>query len=232
MQNKFPISGIILAGGKNSRFNGQKKTFLSVGTESIFNRIYSVMNIFFDDLLVVTRSPEFFLKWDINIVNDVYTQHSPLNGIYSALFFARHPQIFVTACDTPFISARLIEYMCSSYDPKCDVYMPSTKKGDEPLCAIYSRRCLNRFKSRLNSERCKIIKCFNGLNVCTIDDNTLRSKDIQRHSFFNINTFEDLSCANRLINELKSKEDKNETYHLRQKQNEEVYTSNIGKYKK
>jgi molybdopterin-guanine dinucleotide biosynthesis protein A len=202
MQHKLPLSGVILAGGQNSRVNGQKKTFFTVGGDSIFDRIYSVMNNIFEDLMLVTRTPECFLQWDINIVPDIFDIHCPLNGIYSGLFFASTPHIFVIACDIPFISFDLINYICSSYDTSYDVYMPKTIKGEEPLCAIYSKQCLNRFKTCLQQERYKITRCLNGFKTGFIDDTTLPLKDKQFHSFFNVNTSEDLAYANILVEKL------------------------------
>ncbi len=199
MQQAFPISGVILAGGKNSRVHGKSKAFFSIGSESIFERIYSVMNAFFEDLIVVTRTPESFFKWNLTIVPDIYAPHCSLNGIYSGLLCAQHPQAFVVACDTPFLSHDLIAYMCSSYNVRNDVYLPRTSKGDEPLCAIYSRRCLNRFKSHLQAGKYKITRCFKGLNTGIIDEFTVRSKDPHHLSFFNVNTPEDLDYANTLI---------------------------------
>ncbi|KPA13079.1 molybdopterin-guanine dinucleotide biosynthesis protein A [Candidatus Magnetomorum sp. HK-1] len=199
MNKKFPISGVILAGGKNSRVDGKNKTFFPIGSASIFERIYSVMNCFFDDLMVVTRSPERFLAWDISIVADIYKPYCSLNGIYSGLFYSLYPQAFVVACDTPFLSHDLIEYMCKTYNSKLDVYLPRTHKGDEPLCAIYSRRCLNPFKSHLQLQKYKITRCFKSLKTDTIEEETLRSRDERLLSFFNVNTSDDLAYANTLI---------------------------------
>jgi len=199
MKKNFSISGVILAGGKNSRVDGKNKTFFSIGSASIFERIYSVMNGFFDDLIVVTRSPECFLDWDISIVSDIYKPYCSLNGIYSGLFHAKYPQAFIVACDTPFLSQELIKYMCETCKSNIDVYLPKTYKGYEPLCAIYSKRCLNRFKSHLQMQKYKITNCFKSLKTSFIEESTIRSKDAELLSFFNINTSDDLNYANKIV---------------------------------
>jgi len=199
MQKKYPVSGIILAGGRNSRVNGSNKSFFKVGTQSIFERIYEVMNSLFDDLIVVTRSPDDFLGWDTMIVPDVYKAHCSLNGVYSGLLYAINPQAFVVACDTPFISKDLIAYMCDSYKNSYDAYYPQTEKGNEPLFAIYSKQCLNCFKNNLQLEKFKITRCLKSLKTETICESTLRKKDPQLLSFYNINTEADLAYANRKL---------------------------------
>jgi molybdopterin-guanine dinucleotide biosynthesis protein A len=206
MNKKDPISGIILAGGKNSRVNGSNKSFFMVGKQTIFERIFEIMNALFDDLIVVTRNPEDFLCWDLTIVPDVYKAHCSLNGIYSGLRYAINPQAFVVACDTPFISKDLIAYMCDSYTNSYDVYYPQTEKGKEPLFAIYSKHCLNCFKNNLQLERYKITRCLKSLKSVSINESTLRNKDPNLLSFYNINTEADLDYANR-----KLKENTNET---------------------
>ncbi|ETR70378.1 MAG: molybdopterin-guanine dinucleotide biosynthesis protein A [Candidatus Magnetoglobus multicellularis str. Araruama] len=207
MQKKFPMTGIILAGGQNSRVNGNNKAFFKVGSQSIFDRIYTVMRTYFDDLIVVTRAPHDFLNWDIMIVPDFYDAHCSLNGIYTGLLYANNPQAFVVACDTPFVSQNLLVYMCMTYRNTCDIYYPKTAKGDEPFFAIYSKGCLNTFKNCLQAGKYKISKCFKGLKTCIIDEPTLRSKDTCLLSFFNVNTSKDLEKANIIL-----KENNNEIY--------------------
>jgi molybdopterin-guanine dinucleotide biosynthesis protein A len=202
MQNAHPISGIILAGGTNSRVNGFNKALFKVGSQTIFERIYSVMNEIFDDLIVVTRGPEDFLDFDIMIVPDVYPAHCSLNGIYSGLRYASNPQAFVVACDTPFISKDLILYMCDTYKDSCDAYYPQTDKGNEPLFAIYSKRCLNCFKNHLQLGKYKIIRGLKGLKIKTIHESTLCKKDPDLLSFYNVNTEGELACANRKFEEM------------------------------
>jgi molybdopterin-guanine dinucleotide biosynthesis protein A len=202
MHNTDKISGIILAGGNNSRVNGFNKTLFKLGTQTIFERIYSVMNDIFDDLIVVTRIPDDFLDIDIMIVPDVYPAHCSLNGIYSGLRYAINPQAFVVACDAPFISKDLILYMCDTYKDSSDAYYPRTEKGNEPLFAIYSKRCLNCFKNHLQLGKYKIIRSLKGLKIEPIHESTLRTKDPDMLSFYNVNTPEDLACANRKYEEM------------------------------
>jgi len=204
MQKKYPISGIILAGGKNSRVNGANKSLFKVGAQTIFERTYAIMRTFFDDLIVVTRTPKNYLQWDITIVPDVYQAHCSLNGIYSGLLYAINPQAFVVACDTPFISKELIAYMCDSYNDSSDVYYPQTEKGYEPLFAIYSKRCLNCFKNHLQLNKYKITRCIKSLKIKTIPESTLRTKDANLLSFYNVNTEAELAYANRKLEETRN----------------------------
>ena len=47
----FPCSGIILAGGRNTRFSGKNKAFLDVGGKKIIDRIYELLKEFYDEII-------------------------------------------------------------------------------------------------------------------------------------------------------------------------------------
>ena len=72
---KFPCTGVILAGGMNTRFFGQDKAFLSIGGKRIIDHLYSIFNDLFEDIILVTNDPHKYLEWDINIVTDIYADH-------------------------------------------------------------------------------------------------------------------------------------------------------------
>ncbi len=50
-------TGIILAGGKNTRFSGTNKALMPIGGKRIFDRIYDVLCNLFQDIILVTNDP-------------------------------------------------------------------------------------------------------------------------------------------------------------------------------
>ncbi len=81
----IPCSGVILAGGRNSRFGGREKAFLPVGGKLLFERIYEVCRPLFDELILVTNNPAAYLRWDLHIVTDLFAVRSSLTGIHAGL---------------------------------------------------------------------------------------------------------------------------------------------------
>ena len=199
---KSPCSGVILAGGLNTRFSGRDKALLTVGRRRILDRIYDVFIELFDEIFLVTNNPVRYLEWDLNIISDLYPVRCSLTGIHAGLFYASNPHIFVAACDSPFIKKEVIEAVIERIEPGYDAIMPEVSAGLEPLCAVYAKRCLNRIEQHLAREKLKIQLVFKKNRIKKISEKILRERDPELISFFNINSPEDLEKADALCNRL------------------------------
>ena len=101
--------------------------------------------------------------------------------------------------DTPFLKKKVIEQIIASIEPNADVIIPETSKGVEPLCAVYSKRCLKPIEKNLIEQKVKIRQFFENVRVRTVSENILREYDPELSSFFNINTPGDLLLAKKNI---------------------------------
>jgi len=196
---KIPCTGVILSGGLATRFDGREKALLQVGGKPILDRTYSIFHDLFDEIILVTNNPLQFLNWDLNIVTDLFDIRSSLTGIHTGLFYATYPYVFFTACDTPFLKRDLVETILEGIDAKVDIVLPETSAGLEPLCAVYSKRCLNAAEQHLRQKKLKILLAFRRSRIKTIPEKVLRAKDPDLLSFFNINTPDDLLRAQEMI---------------------------------
>lgn len=196
---KFPCTGVILAGGMNTRFSGQEKAFLSVGGKRIIDRLYSIFNALFEDIILVTNDPYKYLEWDINIVTDLYPVRSSLTGIHAGLFYTSNPFAFFAACDIPFLKKELVETLINNIEQGIDVVVPETKAGFEPLCAVYSKECLKQVEQQIIQNKLAIRHLFKKRRVKKIPEKVLREKDPDLISFFNINTPQDQEKAEKML---------------------------------
>ena len=119
--------------------------------------------------------------------------------------FFTHPihMFFFSASDTPFLNSNLIKLLLEKIDNHIDVIIPETSIGLEPLCAIYSKRCLQSIEHQLLKKEFKISKFFKKIRMKKVQETQLRQKDPNLLSFFNINTPEDLEIADRILKEKK-----------------------------
>jgi len=203
---KYPCTGVILAGGMNTRFSGQDKAFLSVGGMRIIDHLFSLFNALFEDILLVTNDPYKYLEWDINIVSDLFPVRSSLTGIHAGLFYTLNPFAFFAACDTPFLKRELVEIIINSIEQGVDVVIPETPAGLEPLCAVYSKECLKPVEQQIIQKKFKIGQLFKKRRVKKIPEKILREKDPDLISFFNINTPQDQEKAEKMLEITKTKE--------------------------
>lgn len=189
------VTGVILAGGKNSRMATQNKALLSVDGERIIDRIVANFRRMFRDIIIVTNTPSEYYDIDAKIVTDIYTAGCPLAGIHSALFHANTEWIFAVPCDLPFLSTEMIRLITGGIAPQFSVVIPQTTAGYEPLCAAYSKKNLSRIEANLEAGDYKLLNFFKKKQVRIVTENQLRKVDPELRSFFNVNTPEELETA-------------------------------------
>ena len=94
-----------------------------------------------------------------------------------------------------FLEKGLVEILLENIDRNKDIIMPETSAGMEPLCAIYSKRCLNTAENHIKQNKFKIQRALSNHRLKKIPETVLRAKDPELTSFFNINSPEDLVKA-------------------------------------
>lgn len=186
--------GVILAGGKSSRF-GANKALTELPDGLMIEHPAKILAALFQERLLVTNTPEeyAFLAWPMT--GDIYQEAGPLAGIHAALKTAAKPLIFVAGCDMPFLDKEIILYLCdlaSGYD----VVIPRTTAGLEPLHAIYRQTVLATIEKSLDNGNRKIHRIFAELKVREVDEAELLAISGNLTSFRNINTIEDLRAHN------------------------------------
>jgi len=194
-----PCTGVILAGGLSSRFDGRNKAFFRLSGRRIIEPIIDVFREVFDEILIVTNAPLEYLEWDVTLVTDIIPERSSLTGIHAGLFYASTPYIFVTACDTPFITAGMVRLILSEITPGIAAVMPETPAGTEPLFAAYSTEALPAVERHLKEQKFKIQRVFSRMRVRKISSKRVLEKDPDLTTFFNINTAVDLDRAKALL---------------------------------
>ena len=108
------ILGIILAGGKSSRF-GEDKSIAKLGDKTLLDHTINKIEKEFAEILVISNNKEFNFKNNkIHVVEDcIEGQLGPLVGILSAMKWViknkkNYKWIASFPCDTPFFDIKLI----------------------------------------------------------------------------------------------------------------------------
>ena len=195
-------TGVILAGGQNSRFSGKNKAFIEIFGKTILDRILETFSAFFDEVILVTKEPLYYIEKDLLIAADPFPTKSALTGIHSALFYAKNPYVFVTACDTPFLKKEILHVILNEIEEGYDAFIPKTSQGMEPLNAVYSRRCLSAIEHFLLQDKHQIIRVFQKRRVKFIPEKRFRENDPDLISFFNINKPDDLIKASQFLSRM------------------------------
>lgn len=182
-------SGVILAGGESRRM-GSDKSLLPLDGERFIERTYQLMASLFDEVLIVTNSPDLYADIPCRKVPDIYRGRGALAGIHSGLHYAGHNRIFVVAIDMPYLQPRLIRHLCTGA-VDTDVLIPRSPHGLEPLHACYHKNCLPAIEALLGRGNRRIVEFFPQVNVRELSAANWQAFDPQGLSFRNINTPQD-----------------------------------------
>ena len=184
------MDAIILAGGENKRFP-VIKGFLEISGKRIIERNIELLKGIFDRVIISTNNPELYFYLGVLMVGDVVEYRGPMTGILSGLTIPEVSEVFVTACDMPFINAELIKYIVDKWEKEYDALIPIFDDKPQPLLGIYSKRIAKSMEqSIINGER-SLREFLRGINVFYINEEEVRNIDPESRSFININTIED-----------------------------------------
>jgi FdhD protein len=180
------VTGVILAGGESRRM-GSDKSLLPLDGGRFIDHAYRTLAALFDEVLIVTNSPDLYAGLPCRKVPDLYPLKGSLAGIHSGLSHARTDKIFVVACDMPFLSAEVIRRLCAGGEAG-DVIIPRSERGVEPLHALYDKRCLPAVEEMLDAGEKKIVRFYPRVRVCEVPPAAFADCDPDGSSFRNINT--------------------------------------------
>jgi molybdenum cofactor guanylyltransferase len=100
----------------------------------------------------------------------------------------------IVACDLPLVSATLCGWLASlavlpeGSGAEVDVVVPIVDGYEEPLHALYHRRCLAAIERRLALGERRVISFFPDVRVRRVGEDELRQVDPLLRSFVNVNT--------------------------------------------
>lgn len=190
------ISGAILAGGGNRRFNGIVKSNILVEGKTIVSRLIEVMDDFFSEIIIITNTPEEFKDYTkYKIVCDQIKDIGPLGGIHAALKTSTKEAVFIFAGDMPFPDRNLINYLISKYyKSRCQVVIPRVNDYIEPLLAIYNVSVVGHLETYVSERNNYAVRNFlKEVKVCFAE---LENKPEISTALTNINYPSDLKRLN------------------------------------
>ena len=125
------------------------------------------------------------------MIGDVVDSRGPMTGILSVFMNTESDNLFVTACDMPYINAILIKYMVGKYNGRFDALIPLYDGKPQPLFGIYAKRISELMEQRIKAGKKSLLDFLKTINVRYINEEEVRSIDPEGRSFVNINTAED-----------------------------------------
>jgi molybdopterin-guanine dinucleotide biosynthesis protein A len=186
-----PITIAIQAGGQSSRM-GTDKSFVLFEGRPLIETVLAQVSDLGQELFIVTNNPEPYAYLGVPTVGDIYPDHGPLGGIFTAVSHAAHPHTLIVACDMPWLERPLLQYLISLRHT-ADVVVPLWDKFPEPLHALYSKACLPPIEANLQAQQLKITRFFGQVTVRYVKREEIEQVGGHGRSFANINTPQDIT---------------------------------------
>jgi molybdopterin-guanine dinucleotide biosynthesis protein A len=202
------ISAAILAGGRATRLGGADKASLVVGGSRIVERQLAALAGVTGDLRIVVadtapaangapgaNAPRYG-DLGVRVVPDAIAGAGPLGGVYTALLDARHERVLILACDLPFVTAAFLERLAAEgrTGEQVDAVVPRTRRGLEPLCAVYAKACAGRARALIARGDLRMTALLADLHVRELGHEALAPYD-EETLFDNVNTPHDYARA-------------------------------------
>ncbi|MCE9625746.1 MAG: molybdenum cofactor guanylyltransferase [Deltaproteobacteria bacterium] len=150
MPTLYPeVTGVLLAGGRSRRF-GRNKALAKFQDRLLIERVFSVLQALFSEIIVVTNTPEEYRFLPARILCDERPYQGPLGGIATALKSCGTEQAFVAACDMPLLSSAVIRAVVDAGRGHAAA-VPCHDQGREYLMALYSKSLLPKMREALDS---------------------------------------------------------------------------------
>jgi molybdenum cofactor guanylyltransferase len=191
-------TGVILAGGANTRFGGRPKGLERVGEQRIIDRVAAALRDATDELLLVANDTS-ASTWlpGVPVVQDVLPARASLVGLHAALAHARSA-VLIVAWDMPFVTAPLLHALRVQGEASASAVVPSSAWGPEPLCAYYPPAALDVASRLLRAHERRLRTFVAELpNVRVLPAEWAAPYGDTERLFMNVNSDDDLEEARR-----------------------------------
>jgi len=196
------ILGVVLAGGKSSRF-GEDKNHIKLGNKTLLEHVlYKINNKFPETLIVSNRPLKIQITKKITIIEDCFENLGPLVGVLSSMKWIKENKktfkwIATFPSDTPFFETSIIEeYKKRITTNESSLYFVKSNNKRHNIFGLWSIDLLQTLENDIvkNNFR-KVEDWANKIGVKTIN---VEIKEFD--PFFNINTKEDFAIAKKILN--------------------------------
>ncbi len=195
--------GVILAGGRSTRFGARDKTVADLAGTPMIRRVADRVSQVTDNLVINCRDDQMegiaaaleSLPNDISFACDPSPDQGPLAGIRTGLQAVDSRVAAVVACDMPFVEPSLLNYLFD-LAPGHDAVIPRLADGWlQTTQAVYrTTPMITAAERALAGSDARIVAALDDLEVRRVEEAEI-TEYASLQTFRNINTQEDLATA-------------------------------------
>ena len=154
------VRGLVLAGGRSSRFGSDKALALYEGV-SFLERAVSLLKALDLKPIVVTRRGVTYSFIKCVGVQDKLPDLGPLGGLYTAMTVFKNTTFLVLSCDMPALTPQVLSELLTKHEPCCPITAYSTQdRGVQPFPAVYEPSLLGIIREKLKKNSLSMLGLF------------------------------------------------------------------------
>jgi molybdopterin-guanine dinucleotide biosynthesis protein A len=187
--NRQDITGVVLAGGRATRWDGRDKGLIQVSGRPMISHVLDALAPQVGQVIInANRNLDEYRAFGLPVVTDASRDFlGPLAGIASGLAAARTEWVAITPCDSPLLAADCVGRLVSACedDARTDIAVAHDGERIQPVFALIRRGLLEDLDAYLESGGRKIDLWYGQQRMQLVDfsDNP--------DNFLNINRRED-----------------------------------------
>ena len=143
------VKGLILAGGKSSRFGSDKALALHKG-KSFLERAVGLLRSVDLKPIIITRRGTDYSFLDAVVIYDQLPEKGPLGGIYSAMTVFKRTPFLILTCDMPALVPDVLSGLLYAHRTEDRITLCSSRdRGPQPFPGIYEPSIFNVVKEKI-----------------------------------------------------------------------------------
>ena len=147
------IRGLVLAGGKSSRFGSDKALALYEGVRFLERAVSLLRELDLGPIVVTRQGVDYpFIK--CATLQDIFPDRGPLGGIYTAMTVFKNTAFLVLTCDMPALTRSALFGLLVQHKPRCPITAYRAEDGRvQPFPAIYEPSLLGVIHKKIGTKR-------------------------------------------------------------------------------
>lgn len=180
---KMDLGGIILAGGKSSRF-GQDKGLYQFRDKKMVEYGIELLKKFTDDIIISTNN-EAYDQFGLPLIQDEIRDIGGIGGLHAAIKYSKKDYNIVIPCDMPFLTLEVLRSVIESCKENSASVLATSGHHLIPTCGCYQKLVLKIIEEQIKKKDYKLYNLLQRLNANKIE---VENAEAVR----NINSIEDL----------------------------------------
>ncbi len=185
------IQGVVLAGGRSTRF-GSDKAHAKIGSISLAQKAINLLKDINLNPLLVSNNDQDFSYLSCPVVVDQIPNQGPLGGLQTALTLTDADAVLVLVCDMPGVTNELLNHLLEEHHfSQLLTHFAFGREMEQPFPGIYDKKLLDLVNQQLNQGR----RSMKALSE-QVQSKKIVQLDQNFDCFVNVNTQEDWNKKN------------------------------------